>query len=212
MLFISWHFLITLLVIFGLLRGGMALAGEPNRESDTIAIKALREKVATAISRQDTRMLMECLAEEFAFTAVNQVVVTNGSQMQQLFDRMFRSEKALLVGLKTDLKPDIPTRFLDANTSICHGSSRDICFMRSGKEVELDTRWSVTLVRDGGAWKVAMLHVGTGFLDNPVLDGVERFASIFGIGAGAGGLLLGFALGALVGRNRLPLDRWFRLN
>jgi ketosteroid isomerase-like protein len=193
----------TMLVIFGLLRGVMALAGEPNRESDIRAVRELREKVGAAISRQDTRMLMECLSAEFAFTTVNQVVVTNEFQLEELFNRMFRSDKSILISLKTDLKPDIPPRFLDANTSMCYGSSRDTCFMRSGKTVDMDVRWSATLVKEGGDWKVAMIHVGTDFLDNPVLDGVEKYASIFGIGAGAGGLLLGFALGALTSRNKL---------
>ena len=75
----------------------------------------------------------------------------------------------------------------------------------------MDTRWSATLVKEDGNWKVAMLHVGTDFLDNPVLDGLEKYASIFGIGAGIGGLLLGFALGALGSRNRQSyFDRWIR--
>lgn len=201
----------TLLVVFGLLHAGVALAGEPNRDSDNIDIIALRGKVAAAISRQDTRMLMECLARDFAFTAVNQVLVTNATQLEELFDRMFRSDKSILISVKTDLKLDIPPRFLDANTGMCYGSSRDICFMRSGKEVEMDTRWSATLVKEDGNWKVAMLHVGTDFLDNPVLDGLEKYASIFGIGAGIGGLLLGFALGALGSRNRQSyFDRWIR--
>jgi ketosteroid isomerase-like protein len=205
------RFLRTLLVILGLLQGRMALAGEPNRDTDIIDIMALREKVATAISRQDTRMLMECLARDFAFTAVNQVLVTNETQLEELFERMFRSDKSVLISLKADLKLDIPPRFLDANTGMCHGSSRDICFMRSGKEVEMDTRWSATLVKESGNWRVAMLHVGVDFLDNPVLDGLEKYASYFGIGAGIGGVLLGLSLGALVSRNKQSyFDRWFR--
>ena len=205
------NFARIILIILGLLRGGVALAGEPNRESDNMALRALHDKMATAVNRQDTQMLMDCFAREFAFTAVNQVVVTNEFQVQALLDRMFRSDNAFLDNLRTEMRPDIPVRFLDANVGICYGGSRDTCTMKSGKVIEMDTRWSATLVKEGGEWKVAMLHVGTDFLDNPVLDGVKKFASIFGVSAGVGSLVLGFSLGALIGRNKWPgLDRLFR--
>lgn len=46
--------------------------------------------------------------------------------------------------------------------------------MKSGKMVEMNLRWSATVVEGNGEWKVAIAHVGTDFLNNPVLDGVEK--------------------------------------
>lgn len=177
-----------------------ALAAEENREADHAALRALRDKVAQAIDNQDIKTLASCFAKEFAFTAVNQTVVTNETQMQELFDRMFRGNDALVTTLKTEPKADILTRFVDTNTGICYGSSKDTYTMKSGKVVEMNVRWSATVVKENGEWKVAIAHVGTDFLNNPVLEGVEKFTKMIGFGAGVGGLLVGLVIGRMLGR------------
>jgi ketosteroid isomerase-like protein len=177
-----------------------AIAAEENREADHVALRALRDKVTQGIDTQDIKTLASCFAKEFAFTAVNQTVVTNETQMQEFFDRMFRSSDALVTSLKTEPKADILTRFIDTNTGVCYGSSKDTYNMKSGKVVEMNVRWSATVVKENGEWKVAIAHVGTDFLNNPVLDGVEKFTKMVGLGAGVGGLLVGLLIGRMLGR------------
>ena len=178
-------------------------AGE-DHEADHVALRALRDKVTQAIDNQDIKTLASCFAKDFAFTAVNQTVVTNETQMQELFDRMFRSNNALVTSLKTEPKADILTRFIDTNTGVCYGSSQDTYTMKSGKVVEMNVRWSATVVKENGEWKVAIAHVGTDFLNNPVLDGVEKFTKMVGVGAGVGGLLAGLVIGRMLGRAKTP--------
>ena len=86
--------------------------------------------------------------------------------------------------MKTEPKADILTRFIDANTGVCYGSSKDTYTMKSGKVVEMNVRWSATVVKENGEWKVAIAHVGTDFLSNPVLDGVEKLTKMVGLGLG----------------------------
>jgi len=173
-------------------------------EADHVALRALRDKVATAISQQDIKALASCFAKEFAFTAVNQTVLTNEAQMQEFFDRMFRSSDALVSSLKTEPKADILTRFVDANAGVCYGSAKDTYTMKSGEVVEMNVRWSATVVKENGEWKVALAHVGTDFLDNPVLDGAKALVKKAGVGAGLGGLVVGGILGVMIGRRKKP--------
>jgi len=178
----------------------VAFAADDNREADHVALRALRDKVATAIDKQDITALASCFAKAFAFTTVNQTVVTNEAQMQEFFDRMFRSSDALVTSMKTEPTADIPTRFLDTNTGVCYGSSKDTYTMKSGQVVEMNIRWSATVVKENGEWKIAVAHIGTDFLNNPVLDGVKAFVKKIGFGAGLGGLLVGGLLGVMIGR------------
>ncbi len=183
--------------------GGMrAFAADENREADHAALRALRDKVTTAIDKQDTKALATCFAKEFAFTAVTQTVLTNEAQVQEFFDRMFRASDAPLASLKSEPKADILTRFVDANTGVCYGSTRDTYTLKSGKEVVMNARWSATVVKENGEWKVALAHVGTDFLDNPVLEGVKKLARNLGLGAGAGGLAVGLVIGVVIGRGK----------
>jgi ketosteroid isomerase-like protein len=178
------------------------LADDDNREADHAALRALRDKVTQAIDNQDIKALSSCFAREFAFTTVNQTTVTNEAQLQDFFDRMFRSSDALVTSMKTEPQADIMTRFVDANTGVCYGSSKDTYTMKSGKVVEMNVRWSATVVKESGEWKVVIAHVGTDFLDNPVLDGMKQFAKIAAVGAGIGGLVAGFLIGRLLGRGK----------
>ncbi len=195
--------LTVVLMILFLVRGAVpALTADDSHEADHAALRALRDRVTAAIDKQDVKALASCFAKEFAFIAVTQTVLTNEAQVQEFFDRMFRSRDALLTSLRTEPKADILTRFLDANTGVCYGSSKDTYTMRSGKVVEMNVRWSATVVKENGEWKVALAHVGTDFLDNPVLEGVKAFARNLGLGAGVGGLVVGLVIGGLIGRSK----------
>jgi hypothetical protein len=96
-----------------------ALASGEEREADHVALRALRDKVATALNQQDVKALTSCFAKEFAFTAVDQTVLTSEAQIQAFLDKMLHGDQAILTGLKTEPKADILTRFIDTN-----GSSR----------------------------------------------------------------------------------------
>ncbi|MBK8478389.1 MAG: nuclear transport factor 2 family protein [Opitutaceae bacterium] len=180
----------------------VAFATDDPREADHVALRALRDKITAAIDKQDLKALSSCFAKEFAFTTVTQTVLTNEAQVQAFFDRMFRSDGALVTAMKTEPTADILTRFIDANTGICYGSTKDTYTMKSGKTVEMNLRWSATVVKENGEWKVALAHVGTDFLNNPVTEGLTAFTKKVGIGAGLGGLLLGFLLCRIFGRRK----------
>jgi ketosteroid isomerase-like protein len=182
----------------------VAFAAADVHEADHVALRALRDKAATAINTQDIKALASCFAKDFVFTAVNQTVLTNEAQMQDFFDRMFKSSDALVTSLKSEPTADILTRFVDANTGVCYGSSKDTYTMKSGEVVEMNVRWSATVVKENGEWKVALAHVGTDFLNNPVLDGAKALLKKVGVGAGVGGLLVGGILGVMIGRGKKP--------
>ena len=76
--------------------------------------------------------------------------------------------------------------------------------MKSGKVVEMNVRWSATVVKENGEWKVAIAHAGTDFLSNPVLEGVEKITKVVGLVAGVVGLLVGLLAGRLLGRAKKP--------
>jgi hypothetical protein len=66
----------------------------------------------------------------------------------------------------------------------------------------MNVRWSATVVKENGEWKVALAHAGTDFLNNPVLDGAKAVVKKIGVGAGLGGLLAGGVFGVMIGRCR----------
>jgi hypothetical protein len=67
----------------------------------------------------------------------------------------------------------------------------------------MKTRWTAVVAKeDDGKWRLRAIHIGTNFLDNPILSEAEAAAkkyTAFGI---AGGLVVGVGLGFLFGRRK----------
>jgi hypothetical protein len=186
--------LLALLISYQTLAATGLRAAETNREADHAALRQLRDKAVAAINNLDGKALAPCFAKEFAFITVNQTVITNQTQFQEFFDRTFHSPDSLVTGIKTEAIADILTRFIDENTGVCYGSTRDTYTLKSGGTVTMSNRWSVTVIKENGEWKAALVHVGTDFMNNPVLDRAVAFAKKLALGAGVGGLVLGIIL------------------
>jgi uncharacterized protein (TIGR02246 family) len=186
--------LLALLISYQILATTGLRAAETNHEADHAALRQLRDKAAAAINNLDGQALATCFAKEFVFTTVNQTVITNQTQFQEFFDRMFHAPNALVTGMKAEATADILTRFIDENTGVCYGSTKDTYTLKSGGAVTMNNRWSATVVRENGEWKVAVVHVGTDFMNNPVLDRAAVFAKKLALGSGLGGLVLGIIL------------------
>lgn len=177
-----------------------AQAANDNREADHVALRSLKDKVVSAIEGQDTKALADCFTKDFALTTVTQNVLTNPAQIQEFFDRMFRGNDARIISLKTEPKAEIPTRFLSDDVGICYGTSRDTYKMKSGEVVEMDVRWTATVAKENGDWKVSTAHFGTDFMRNPVLDKVMSYwKKLVFVGCTAG-ILSGVMMGWLLGR------------
>ncbi|HWI60073.1 MAG TPA: DUF4440 domain-containing protein [Bacillota bacterium] len=182
--------------------GTAADAADANREADHVALRQLRDKITAGINNLDAKALTPCFAKGFAFTTVTQTVLTNQAQIQDFFDQMFHSSTGLLTGMHTEPTADILTRFIDQNTGVCYGSTKDTYTLRSGQTVTMNLRWSATVVKEDGQWKVALAHAGTDFLNNPVLTKVSSFWRSVAIGSGIGGGLLGLLLGVMLARRK----------
>jgi uncharacterized protein (TIGR02246 family) len=182
--------------------GNAANAADANREADHAALRQLRDKVTAGINALDAKGLAPCFAKEFAFTTVNQMVLTNQAQIQEYFDRMFHSKDGPLKAMRTEPTAVILTRFIDQNTGVCYGSTKDTYTLKSGQAVTMNLRWSATVVKEDGQWKVALAHAGTDFLDNPVLTRVSSFWRSLAIGSGIGGGVLGLLIGVVLARRK----------
>ncbi len=84
--------------------------------------------------------------------------------------------------------------------TILHGGDTAIAFGQSvphykilGMEFDLQNRWTATLIKKDGQWKIAAYHVSANVLDNPVLTAAKN--SVY-LAAGVS-LVIGLLLGAV---------------
>jgi len=141
-----------------------------SREADHEELRELKTKVVAAINGQDLDALASCFTQSFAFTGADQTLVTTAAELKAYYQSVFKETSSLVTSIQTEAEAAALTRFIDKNTGYCYGTSTDIYTVKGGRKVCLENRWTATVVKVDGEWKVAAAHVGVNFLDNPVLE------------------------------------------
>ncbi len=154
----------------------------------------MRETIAKAVNAVDVDLMAPLLSEKVSITMVDQSVITSPKELKDYFRKMFQAEGALLKSVHIDPSADMETVFLNDSLGINRGSSTDSYTLKSGREVVFHTRWTSTVIKDGGKWKLLTLHVGVNFLDNPVLTATGQMKYWWGAGGAVAGLLLALVM------------------
>jgi uncharacterized protein (TIGR02246 family) len=146
-----------------------SMAQSADREADHDALRQLMKKTTAAINAQDLGALSSCMARDFVFVTIDQTVITNREGITAYYDRMLKGKDAPIASLACKPEAEILTRFVGENAGYCYGKSTDVYTLKDKRLFTLDVRWSSTVVKEDGQWKIATAHTGVDFMDNPVL-------------------------------------------
>lgn len=178
----TWILLLVLLPAFAL--------AEDSRETDHAQLRQLMADAAAAIEARDAGALRALLAREFVVTLVDQGRMTSEAEVEHFFEAYFNGPDAPLKRMQVQPEADAPSRFLADDVAVAWGHSVDRYTLANDEVVTIPARWTATLQRQEGRWKIAAFHAGVNLLDNPVL--AEAQNSLFKAavaGAVAGGLM-----------------------
>jgi ketosteroid isomerase-like protein len=165
-----------------------------NRERDHEELRALLRTAKEAVNAKNFEALKPLFYEKFSITTVDQKTFTNFDDFKAHFAGLFTGADAPLKSITFNPEADALTEFAGDNLGLSHGSSTDTYVFSDGDTRVMTSRWTATLIKDSGRWKILNLHIGTNLLDNPVTEAAKSYVYKVGIGAGIGGLLLGFIL------------------
>lgn len=158
----------TLMLAVILLSTGVVRAAD-EREADHDALRKLMKTVTAAMNAQDLKTLEASFTKTFVLTSVDQTVLTNMAGIAAYYDRMFHAADAPLATMKVEPQADVLTQFVGPDAGYCFGPSVDSYMLKNGRVFKFHTRWTAVLAKEDGQWKVAALHSGVNFLDNPAL-------------------------------------------
>jgi ketosteroid isomerase-like protein len=165
-----------------------------DREKDHEELRALLRNAREAVNAKNFDALKPLFHEKFSITTVDQKLFTNFDDFKKEFTTLFSGDNAPLKSITFNPEADALTEFVGDNMGLSHGISTDTYTFSDGDTRTMKSRWTATLIKDAGKWKILNLHVGANILDNPVTEAAKGYVSKAGIGAGLGGLLLGFIL------------------
>jgi len=173
--------------------------------ADTAAVheqlRRLRDEMIGAWERRDIDGVLAHVDPEIVVTWQNGEVNRGPDAIRRFYKEMLEGEGSILANLVSTLKVDDLSILHGPDTAIAFGSIHDeFTFKRAlastaaigaGKTLALDSRWTATLVRTAGEWKLASYHVSANVFSNPVQDLAVK-------AAGRLAAIIGFLIGVLV--------------
>ena len=165
-----------------------------NRDADHEALRALLRQAKDAVNNKNFDALKPLFHNKFSVTTVEQKLFTDFDEFKNHFAGLFTGPDAPLKSITFNPEADALTEFVGDNIGLSYGSSTDTYNFTDGDTRTMTSRWTATLIKDNGRWKILNLHIGTNLLDNPVTEAAKSYVYKVGIAAGLGGLLLGFLI------------------
>lgn len=155
-------------------------------------LRGLKSRLVEAIQNGNTSEVLQNVHTNVVVTWQNNTVCrgTNG-----LYQFLLKTGHDAFKEYKIPPTPDELTILLGDDTGISFGKTVAL-YNLFGKEYELESRWTATLVKENDRWLLAAYHISMNVLDNPLLNTVKG-GLYWSVGIA---LLAGLIVGLFVGR------------
>jgi ketosteroid isomerase-like protein len=193
----------TLLLLCCLLGSTLPVLAEEADHAIHEELRGVLKTVETAINTGDFDKMLPVLSEQVRATPVNQEFLSGRPAVSAYFKKWF-GQGGYLKKLEMQLSADELTELsADRSWGLVRGNGVEKYILADGRPYELHTRWTATVAKEAdGQWRIRGIHIGTNFLDNPILTEAEHaLGKATGLGA-LGGLLLGLGSGWLLFRRK----------
>ncbi len=162
-------------------------------------LRKLRDGVLDAMNKGDVERELSYLHPNVVITWYNSDVSRGRDGVRAYLNHKLEGPDKLVTAYHVDADVDeLTILYGGGDTGIAFGSAREHYQLARGGALDLQTRWTATVVKEGGQWLIASLHKSVNLFDNPVLWAVRATAH-WAMGLGP---LLGLAVGLFVGRWR----------
>jgi hypothetical protein len=173
-----------------------------DREADHNDLRALLRTATDAMNAGNVEALRPLFYDKFSITTVDQKLFTSIDDFKNYYDGLLKGPNAKVKSIVFKPEADALTDFVGDNVGLSHGTSTDTFTFTDGDVRTMTSRWTATVYKDNGKWKILNLHIGTNLLDNPVTATAKSYLMKVGIGAGIAGLIVGFIIAWLMRGSR----------
>jgi hypothetical protein len=179
----------------------LALFAAPNvtalgqaREQDHEELRTLLRAATEAMNTKNFDALLPLFNDRFSITTVDQRLFTSLADFKAYYDNLFNGSNAPLKNIEFKPVADDLTAFVGDNVGLSYGTSTDTYLFSDGDTRTMTSRWTATVFKRDGKWKILNIHIGTNLLDNPVVSSLKSTIYKSATIAVIVGLALGFAI------------------
>jgi len=189
------------LALAALLRPFPVAAQHDVHEDDREALRKILSEVEKAINAQDIEGIIAQMHPNCTVTWWNAEISRGHDDIRAYYRRMVKDEGRIISKYMTEAKLGAPARFVGSagDVALADGSMEDEFFPIIRGPFKLSSRWSSTVAKSGGQWKIVNLHLSSNVFTNTLIAELTRVLWY----AGAGGLVAGALAGWFLGRRRV---------
>ena len=186
---------LSLVLMLSVLLSAPSFADNTGTQADHDALRKLKTDAVEAVNKRDYAEMQKFLHQPFTTTLVTQDNFTDVGKLKNYYEGLFTRDTLKMKTVSIAAEADDLSQIYEGTFAVNKGSTKEHYELADGRKFDLDGRWTAVSIKDNGEWKLLAVHLGTNFLDNPVLNAIEKSVFWFGAGGAAGGLLIGFAAG-----------------
>lgn len=176
------------------------MAQDDAHQPDRQALLGILHKVQDAINAQDVEGILAQMSPDCTVTWWNAEISRGHDDIRAYYRRMMVDPGRLITKYTTQAKLGAHARFLGSggDVAVADGSMEDEFFPIVRGAFMLNSRWSATVAKSGGEWKIVNLHLSSNVFTNTLTAELTRALWY----AGGAGLVIGGLAGWLIGRRR----------
>jgi ketosteroid isomerase-like protein len=161
-----------------------------------IGIQAAFNKMGESGKPEDMAALLEFAHPDAIFTAMTGESVRGNAELIEYFKRDFTTPDHALKRMQSRFEADHLSILLRPDVATNRGTVHSTFDFTDGSKLAVDSRWTATMVKQDGRWKVAAFQFAPSIFDTPVTNAYRAW--IYKAAAIAG--VIALALGIFVGR------------
>jgi hypothetical protein len=166
------------------------------------AITKLREGLIDSFFKGDIDRALTYLAPDVVVTWQNGEVSHGPEEVRTYYNRMMTGPDRVVREIKA--QPVVEGRQIYGDWAVSWGNLHDQFVLTDGRELSLNSRFTITTAKRGDQWLVVSYHASVNAFDNAVLAlAVHKTGLWSGIGGVLIGLLVGFVAARTIGRKRV---------
>jgi ketosteroid isomerase-like protein len=192
------HYYLPMILLLSIVTADGAIAQEsPSADAEATAedadreqLRQFRESLIEAVIKGDVEKQIEHVLPDVVTIWQNNQVARGHDGLREFMSEFAQGDNNVFQGYTERPSSDDVMIFPGGNVAVAYGTSVPH-YKWMGLEFDLQNRWSASLLKTDGQWKIATYHVSGNLVDNPLLTAAKQ--SIYWVAG------ISIALGVVLG-------------
>ena len=184
----------SILILFLMFFFGISQAiGQDSRDADRQALRTILQDIEKGINDSNIDLMAMHIHEQAVITWLNAEVSQGPEGVKSYFRRMIGDAPGTVLSkYSTHPKVSGPAVFY-GDVAVANGTTEDEFTPHNRSVFKFDSRWTATLMKNDGHWKIVALHLSTNSFNNVLTAELRQLSIYTGVGGAFVGLVIAVA-------------------